>query len=456
MLRKIPQDLLKRYAFDGDIARLYRRVVAHVKPDASILDKMLDNKFLPAGNTLVAGAYPLAPNCSVIGTISDANQEEKRRLFIKLLSQATGVGLDLSATSDPVAVLRSFAQDAASISLAWQRPLRGNMAVLRIDHPRVMEFIRCKSDPMSASALAMFNISVAVTDAFMESRALYASPLFDALCEAAHTSGDPGVVFIDRAQFGSPLAVPGERIVAPVSCGEQFMYEGETCTLGAINLDRFVRCRGDSVTFDMTEYSETIHHAIDFLDTVIDKLSIPDPLMQQRALALRRVGLGVMGLANTLTLLGIPYESSDALAFSDALAQCLTREAVQESERLALLRGPHAHSTTRRNITTTCLAPTGGIRRLVDDDGYAIEPFFREATTISPTFSVRMAATWQRHIENAVSKTVNLPHDATIDDVRTVYHLAYEYGCKGITVYRDGCRDHQPITLKCRDGECTF
>jgi len=190
---------------------------------------------------------------------------------------------------------------------------------------------------------------------------------------------------------------------------------------------------------------------------VIDKLEIPDPFMLHRARSLRRIGLGVMGLANLLARLGIPYESEDALALSSTLAQCLTREAERESVRLGALYGCHPYSLTRRNITTTCLQPTGGIRRMIGDDGFSIEPFFSEATHISPSFSVRMAATWQQHIENAVSKTVNLPNDATVEDVREIYSMAYQYGCKGMTVYRDGCREGQPIQLKClTEGECSL
>lgn len=453
LTRKIPNDLMKRYVFDGDTRNLYARTVAHIQPGAPILAKMLEDKFVPAGNTLVAGIKPLAPNCSVIGEVSDENLDEKRKLFKKLVSAAIGVGLDLSGTSDPVGVLRLFASDASKASLVWNRPLRGNMATLSIEHPRIGEFIRCKNEMHETPELAFFNISVSVSDHFMT--CLTASPLFNTLCEASHKSGDPGIVFIDRAQFESPLAIPNERIVTCVPCGEQFMYEGETCTLGAINLDRFVT---KNRSFDYDDYSETIRNAVSFLDATIDKLVIPDPYMTQRTRSLRRIGLGVMGFANLLAKMYIPYESQEALNLASLLAQCLTSEADKESVRLGGLLGPHPYSTTRRNITLTCLQPTGGVRRLFEDDGFSIEPFFTEATRISPAFAVKMTAAWQQHIENAVSKTINLPHTTSPAEIGDLYRMAHHDGCKGITVYRDACRSDQPMALKakCESGECIY
>jgi ribonucleoside-diphosphate reductase alpha chain len=229
------------------------------------------------------------------------------------------------------------------------------------------------------------------------------------------------------------------------------MFDGETCTLGAINLNQFVV----NNRFNYDGYRHTIHTAVRFLDLVIDKTLIPDDAMREKTMAFRRIGLGVMGLATLLDRLQIKYESEEALVLSDALASCLTTEASRASQLLGQERGYHRHSTQRRHISVTCLQPTGGIRRLVANDGFSIEPRFDEATKISPQFSVRMAATWQRSIENAVSKTVNLASDATVDDILSIYKHAFYYGCKGITVYRDGCRENQPIALaRCHDGEC--
>lgn len=451
-IRKIPLDLQKRYIFNGDTASLYRRTVRHIQPGAPILTKMIEDKFLPAGNTLVAGVRPMAPNCSIIGQITDTNKRQKMGLFKRLVSSAIGVGLDLSGTTDPVTVLKEFAREASRVSLLWHRPLRGNMATLSINHPRIMDFIQCKNDITQYPELALFNISVTVPDSFMVNTA--SSPLFDAICTASHQSGDPGIIFIDRAQFKEGFNVPGERIVTSVPCSEQFMYEGETCTLGAINLDRFVSENGNA--FDLADYRETIRYAVSFLDATIDKLEIPDLMMKRRTQSLRRIGLGVMGLANLLMKMSIPYESEESLALSSLLASTLTKEAEKESIRLGSLYGTHPYSESRRNITLTCLQPTGGIRRLIDDDGFSIEPFFTEAMHISPAFAIRMAATWQQHIENAVSKTVNLTHDTSPDEIGTLYRIAYSQGCKGITIYRDGSKEDQPIQLGCKDGQCAI
>lgn len=176
--------------------------------------------------------------------------------------------------------------------------------------------------------------------------------------------------------------------------------------------------------------------------------------MNNKIRELRRIGLGVMGFATLLQKMGIKYQSEQALQLAEILAATLTKEAIAESERLAKKYGGHKYDHNRRNITVTCLQPTGGIRRLVGDDGFSIEPLFSEANSICPLFAVKMAATWQKHIENAVSKTINLPNSASVNDVKAVYLEAYRLGCKGITIYRNGCKEHQPI--KCDGDICTI
>lgn len=456
---KVPRDLLQRYAFCGDKTKLFQRVVSHIAPNhndaGAMYEAMVEERFIPAGNTLVAGVQPLMPNCAILGSVDEENYREKLQLFIKLLSVAIGCGIDLTHCHDPVAMLRHFAGAAQQVRLGWTRPLRGNMATLSINHHKFDEFIHCKSaaagaDPARA-ALSIFNLSISVPDYVMihAKRPGYSSNRLQKLCEAAHRSGDPGVIFIDKVQ--SRYEHLEGRIVTSVPCGEQFMFDGETCTLGAINLDQFVI----NDRFDYDSYRQTIHTAMTFLDLVIDRTMIPDDAMREKTMAFRRIGLGVMGLATLFDRLQIRYESQEALDLSAQLAACLTEEASRASQLLGQERGYHRHSTRRRHISTTCLQPTGGIRRLVASDGFSIEPRFDEATRISPQFSVRMAATWQQYIENAVSKTVNLDAHATVDDVRSIYEAAFIHGCKGITVYRDGCKENQPISLsRCHDGEC--
>lgn len=256
--RLVPTDLLNRYAFNGNKYQLFRRVVDYVDPKNyrnEILTAMCEEKFLPAGNTLIAGYKQLSPNCSIIGEITDDNKAEKETLFIDLLSSAIGVGLDLSKTSDPVAPLKQLAQKAKAVSLQWKRPLRGNMATLNIDHEKIHDFILCKT--MDNPELSIFNISVKITNKQMDG--IENNSVFDQICRSTYSSGDPGVIFIDKCQ--SKYEEFEGKIVTSVPCGEQFMFNGETCTLGAINLDAFY----DGIKFDIDEYVKTIHLAVNFL-----------------------------------------------------------------------------------------------------------------------------------------------------------------------------------------------
>ena len=449
-LRKVPLDLLSRYSFNGDKKLLYKRVVNYIDPKYykdDILESMINEKFIPAGNTLVSGINILSPNCSIIGKITNNNYYEKENLFIKLLSSAIGVGLDLSEMDDPVKALKSLSEKAKNVSLQWERPLRGNMATLDVNHDKILDFISCKT---KNNDLSIFNISVKISNDIMEGFIRGDNnDLFNNICESDYLCGDPGVIFIDKVQDDRYCHYEGP-IVTSVPCGEQFMFDGETCTLGAINLDKFY----NGSHFDFYDYVKTIHLAVNFLDNTIDKLIIPDNNMKKKIVGLRRIGLGVMGFSTLLSDMNIPYESQKALDLSQKLSYCLTSEAINESKILATKYKPHKYSSDRRNISVTCLQPTGGIRRLVSDDGFSIEPLFSEATKISSSFSVKMAAAWQKNIENGVSKTVNLPNSATIDDIKNIYIEAYKLGCKGITVYRDGCRTNQPI--KCDGDVCVI
>jgi len=445
----------RRYMFSGDVRELALRAVKlledvpRARPHLSYYYEMIaERRFIPAGNTLVAGIKPLQPNCSIIGRVYEQNYDEVEARCRVLWASRIGVGFDLSFCLDPVAVLLRLSAANHAVDVGDWRPKRGNIATLSIDHPRVMEFVRCKSGSREdADRLYNFNISVAVSDKFMKAASLpdtRAAATLRKIAKHAHAYGDPGLVFIDRAQDGH------EPIVTAVPCGEQFMHTDETCNLGAINLDAFV---GPCGSFDVKGYRKCASMATRFLDTMVDLLEIPDKAMAERTRALRRVGLGVMGFATALQAMGIPYESESALRFGAYLASILTSSALETSILMAEKLGGHAWDGMRRNISVTCIAPTGGIRRLVGTDGFAIEPLFSSGKRPSPEFEVRMAGAWQRHIENAISKTVVLPGDATPGRIRDLFLLAYEHGCKGITVYRDGSRSNQPIKV-CDGDSC--
>lgn len=425
-------------------------------------------RFLPAGNTLAAAAgkadvegdHRVRPNCSVLGRVDDATFAATVHRAEALWSNAVGVGFDLSGCRDPVAALYALAERNDAIDLG-HRPKRGNMAVLRADHPRVRAFMRCKNN--NPEAVYNFNISVAATAADVE-RALCqdakAPPHHGpddagnkgswllAAARAAWRTGDPGIAFIDAANAAvHPLA---SAALGPyetcVPCGEQFMHAEETCNLGSLNLPAFLAPGdGETPTLDHTALRASIYDAVRFLDNVVDLLDIPDARMAALAPQVRRVGLGVMGFADFLDRLGVAYASPEALAWADRLGALLQTEAQSASRALARERGGFRLPGVRmpfsaRNLTVTCIAPTGGINLLTGNKGFSIEPRMDEALGIPPEAHVRMQARWQHYIDNAISKTVSLRHDSTPQDVYRVMKLAYYFGCKGVTVFRDGCR----------------
>lgn len=431
------KDLQARYCFDGNLSKLFERVVNHVTPDHPdrevFLEEMCALRFIPAGGTLTAGSgREITPNCSVIGMINETNLEAQIDKYTTLLQHATGVGVNLSGVDDPVAVLERMSLIASSVQLQWDRPLRGNIAILNASHPRVEEFISCK---LGHDRISMFNISVGFTDNDMKSER--GKHLLSLISRSAHKSAEPGVVYLDRV----------DGLCACSPCGELFMHEGETCNLGSINLDKFV-VGGE---FDWDLYRVSIALAIRFLDAVIDKQYIPIESMRQTTLRYRRIGLGVQGFATTLDMLGLRCGSMKSVDMALQLSKTLTRTANEESKRLASSLGTQL-SNGMRNISTTAIPPTGGIRRLVADDGFAIEPKFASVLSVSWQEAILIQSAWQAYVSNAVSKTVNLPEDSTPHDIYEAYAMGFALGCKGITVYRDNSLSYQPI--QCSDGTC--
>jgi len=453
----VPDNIVQRYLMNaGNKIEMYNRMIkfimskSSVKPvwDPTIIQREI---FVPAGNTLVAGKRQLQPNCSILGTVTDSNLTQMISRATLIWKSAIGIGFDLTGCQDPVAVLKTLSELNHSIELEWSRPKRGNMATLSIHHPRVLEFIHCKSCSEEASQqLYNFNISVSVTDKFME----YAlanpdndeSNLLFQIAHHAWKCGDPGLVFIDRVQDEHHEEGP---IVTCVPCGEQFMHNNETCNLGSINLTNLLYQEDGQIYFDWNLYESAIKTAVLFMDQVIDLYQIPDQIMAKTAVRLRRIGLGVMGFARMLQLMNIPYQSEKALWWADHLAYKLTEEANRTSWSITSPNNSH-----RRNITVTCVAPTGGIRNLVDTDSYGIEPLFTQCSSIDPLFSVKMTAAWQKHLENSISKTINLANDVDVKVVLDVILEAYHSKLKGITVYRDGSRLFQPKKIKCDGDSC--
>jgi len=408
-----------------------------------------------------------------------------------------------------------------------------NMGVLRVDHPDILNFIRVKEDPRE---LTNFNLSVGVTDGFMkalkEHKTLFlinprtrrrvrresASVIFNLIVKQAWKTGDPGLLFLDRINADHPTPQLGP-IEATNPCGEQPLLPFEACTLGSINLARMVSQKNGMVRIHYPKLEKTVQWAVQFLDNVIDVNRYPLPQIEKMSKGNRKIGVGVMGFADLLIQMGIPYDSEEALKMAADIMSFVKEKAQEKSVQLAKERGifPNFKGSRleklglpkMRNATTTTVAPTGtlsliagcssGIEplygvsytRLAMDNTflYEVNPFFvklanrhgfysktlmkkiaekgtvkgiREipfeiqslfvtAHEIKPEFHVRVQASFQRFTENAVSKTINFPQKATPKEVNEAFLLAYEEGCKGITIYRSGSRERQ--ILSCRNAQ---
>jgi ribonucleoside-diphosphate reductase alpha chain len=438
--------------------------------------------------------------------------------FSRLRSTGSMVGTTGGVASGPVSFMRIY-DTATDIIKQGGRRRGANMAILRCDHPDIMEFIACKSDKTS---FRNFNISVAITDSFMKAvkedeefalvapqngeviEQINARAIFDAIVRNAYNSGDPGLIFIDRINQEHPLADMEVESTNP--CGEQPLLPYESCVLGSINLSRMVE--DGKIRWERLE--EVVKLAVRFLDNIIDLNVYPVKEIETTTKANRKIGLGIMGFAEMLIKLGVSYDSDDGLKKANEVMAFIRQKAERASTELAKIRGNFenfAHlknrNTWKRNATLITVAPTGSIsliaqttsgieplfaithrrllaegieltevnslfQKIAEERGFwnesvereisktgsvqeienvpdDVKRIFKIAHEINPEWHVKMQAAFQKHTDNAVSKTVNLPNHATTKDVEQIYFLADELGLKGITVFRDGCLSVQVL-----------
>lgn len=395
-----------------------------------------------------------------------------------------GVGFELSAlrakgapiasthgnAMGPVAVLKWLHAGAKMVTQGGKRE-GAQMGILHVDHPDIEEFISCKDD--GTDSLSTFNISVALTDSFMEkARGPNGSEnrLLRRMAESAWRTGDPGCFFIDAAERSNPTPHLG-KTDGTNPCGEVPLLNNEACNLGSINLGKFVRDNG--IDYDRLE--EVTRIAVRYLDDVLDQNTFPRPEITDAVRQTRKLGLGVMGWADALARLSIHYDSAQAIILADKVMAHIQWYAELESYRIAKTKGSYpayiGSPDGRRNATVTCIAPTGTIA-LIAGCSSGIEPHFdiewtretgegiileeraisangfvpRVSRDIDYTWHLKHQAAFQKHVDLAVSKTINMPNDATEDEVFNAYFMAWEMGLKGTTIYRDGSRSKQVLT----------
>ena len=539
--------------------------------EARYYDLLASWKFLPNSPTLMnAGRDIQQLSACYVLPIEDSMEGITNALQAQALIHKSGGGTGFSfermrpagdavrstegVASGVISFMQVFDKMTAVVKQGGNR--RGaNMGVLPTWHPEIKDFIRLKSRP---GVMENFNISVAIDEKFLESvennwdyellnprtrqaqSRIAAREVFDQIIENAWKSGDPGLIFIDKINNSNSNPTPAlGQIESTNPCGEQPLLPNEPCNLGSINIALFATGELTRSQVDWPALKKTVATAIRFLDNVIDVNNYPLPAMEVLAKGNRRIGLGIMGWAELLVKMGIPYDSEEAIGFADKLMSFINEAALESSEALAKERGVFPNwrnsiydassehfrgkAAAPRHCARTTIAPTGTIGLAAGLQGAGIEPFYAMAYTrfnaraleavkngaapspkdvyfevnplfrqvaeknkffglteldlwrkieanqksvrgideipteiqalfatahdVSTEFHVRIQAAFQKHTDNAVSKTINMPHNATVQDVRNAYLLAHELGCKGITIYRDGSKKQQVLNL---------
>jgi len=514
-LDESPSDLFSRVA--RHIASAEETTSEQKKWENRFFKLMMDRDFMPNSPTLTGSGRDMCLSACFVLPIEDSMdsifQTVKNTALVH--KEGGGTGFDFSLlrpagsfvrktqgiASGPISFLKVL--DAATEAVKQGGTRRGaNMGILRVDHPDIEEFILLKKD---GRTITNFNISVAVTEVFMDalrengSYSIYdpflkkkvgkkkAGKIFDKIVESAWAVGDPGLIFIDKINEHNPTSGIGP-IRATNPCGEQPLHAYESCNLGSLNLSNFF-APNKRDRFDWERFKKVIQIAVRFLDDVIEVNRYPLPEIEQTTKGNRRIGLGVMGWADLLIKMEIRYDSVKAIKLAEKIASFLKKNSQAESRKLAESRGnfPNIeHSLfkgkTMRNAAVLTIAPTGTISRIagcsssiepvfafeftskiIDGELKDVHPlyaewkaknpdeplpaYFRTAHDITPEWHIKMQVAFQKHVDNSVSKTINFSNSATKEDVQNAYLLAHELNTKGITIYRDGSRTEQVLNL---------
>jgi ribonucleoside-diphosphate reductase alpha chain len=531
-----PKEMFKRISISvSQVEKGYKKKSDEIEElEEEFYDVMSSLEFIPSGRILAnAGTDNKMLYSSFVIPIKDSMDGIFKALYEKAQVQKLGGGTGFSfsrlrpkgstistqgSAAGPIAFIKLFDHSSELSVLGSRKP--ANMGSLSVDHPDIIEFITMKE----RGELKNFNISVEITDAFMNAvkengtynlidpntkkvvDTVDANNMFHLIVTMAWRTGDPGVLFIDRINEANPL--PGiARIETTDPCGDQLLLPYDGGNLGALNLSVFVR--NQKIQWKQLENATNL--AVRFLDNIIDISEFPVKKIDDMVKGNRRIGLGIMGFADMLYKLNVPYNSEKAIETAEKVMKFISTTAKGASEKLAEERGvfPYWEKSiyngrmNLRNCSLLAIAPTGSrsilantspgiepnfalgyLRKVSGNEILQINPVLEQALKdkelyseelirkiiktgklndmdlpadikevfvtaydINPEWHIRIQATFQRHIDNAISKTINFPRNATIEEVKKAFMMAYETGCRGMTVYRDGSLSGQVITI---------